>query len=140
MTGGFAQGSAARYAGGLTSSAGTSTRVVREAPKQARPATQPAAGPGAGERDLSRLPGMLGAAAWQCPFPSEAEADRASVQLRVSVDRTGRVTQAAIVSDPGQGFGREAKRCVFGRPWSTALDRSGNPVPGTVVVLVHFIR
>ena len=60
--------------------------------------------------------------------------------LKVSVDAGGRVASVSIANDPGNGFGREARRCALSRSWTPALDHSGSPVPGTTLVNVRFDR
>jgi protein TonB len=63
------------------------------------------------------------------------------VTLQVSVGPEGAATAAQVVSDPGHGFGREARRCAMVRRYVSGLDREGNPSAGTTRPFrVHFSR
>jgi protein TonB len=84
---------------------------------------------------------MAGDSAWKCPFPAEAGGiDEAFVQLRVFVSADGQALDAAVLADPGHGFGAAAVRCAIGTRWSPALDREGIAVRGTAIVRVRFTR
>lgn len=133
-------GSASSFAGGVTAATGTSRTVVREAPSPDAPAAAGAGGSGTGA-NLSRSPRMEGEAAWKCPFPAEsAGVDDAIVQLRVFVGADGKALEAAVLVDPGHGFGAAAVRCAIGTRWSPALDREGAAVRATAIVRVRFTR
>jgi outer membrane biosynthesis protein TonB len=92
--------------------------------------------------DLSR-PASIGA--WSCSdFPEEADTaqiDEAYVMIQVDVDANGKAATVKVLQDPGNGFGRQAKLCAMRQRFQPALDRSGNPVPGsTKAFRVHFSR
>jgi protein TonB len=73
-----------------------------------------------------------------CPFPPQADmaqVDRAVVDVTVTVDPTGRPTSASVVSDPGYGFGPQARRCALGMRYEPALGPSGDPIIGTTPTL-----
>jgi periplasmic protein TonB len=137
----FVAGQGTTYAGGVTENGGTRARAVRDA--NARAGGVPG---GTGTNlagDLSRPPRLAGAAEWDCPFPIEADdagIDDAVVTLRVDVGIDGKVTSAVASSDPGHGFGREARRCALRKRWSPGLDRAGRPIDATSVVNVRFQR
>jgi len=79
----------------------------------------------------------------RCPFPSEAEAeqiDDAYVGIEVKVAVDGRPESVSVYSDPGHGFGREAKRCALREKYDPALNVDGQPVPGTYRVRFRFSR
>jgi protein TonB len=93
--------------------------------------------------DLSRPPQLAGGLKWDCPFPLEADdagIDHAVVTLRVSVGADGQVRSVVTSSDPGNGFGREARRCATSKRWSWGLDREGRATSGVVTVNVGFHR
>ena len=143
---GFVVGSADTYAGGQTASNGSSREAVAR-PSEPTPSVQRAAAPPgasiAAEPDRSRRASVAGSAEWNCPFPPEADTaqiDSAVVTIRVAVDSSGAVHGVELVADPGNGFGREARRCAMSKHWNPALDRSGNPVEGTVMIRVRFDR
>jgi protein TonB len=144
LTDGFVVGSASTYAGGPTTAEGArSTRIAAVSANPAATAT-PRPSPSI-ERgpDRSRKPAVRGALEWRCPFPPEADADGiddAVATIRVDVDPAGAVRGASVQSDPGHGFGREARRCALTKAWMPALDHDGNPVDGTAVVRVRFVR
>ncbi|MES1169990.1 MAG: DUF2510 domain-containing protein, partial [Leifsonia sp.] len=74
------------------------------------------------------------------PEADDAGIDHAVVTLRVSVGVDGRVGEVRATSDPGAGFGREARACALSKPWSPALDRAGRPAAATTIVNVRFDR
>jgi protein TonB len=137
----FVAGAAKSYAGGVTESGGTTAHPVTDT--RARAAGIEG---GTGTRlggDMSRAPQLAGGVAWDCPFPEEADEvglDSALVTLRVAVDRQGNVAGVDVVRDPGDGFGREARRCAMRKRWAPALDRAGNPITATGIVNVRFQR
>jgi periplasmic protein TonB len=141
-------GNADTYAGGFTAGNGTNANAVRAMPSptgvpggtgapQAAPA--PVQGP-----DLSRTAALGGGSEWSCPFPPEADTaqiDEAYVTLQVDVRADGTPAAARVLADPGNGFGREARRCAMNRRYATALDHGGQAVAGTTkAIRVHFSR
>jgi protein TonB len=95
-------------------------------------------------QDRSRSASLAGAADWSCPFPPEADTaqiDEAYVTLQVDAGPEGAPLAARVLTDPGNGFGREARRCAMGRLYTAALDRDGDPIAGTTRPFrVHFSR
>jgi periplasmic protein TonB len=144
LTNTFTVGDGSTYGGGTTSSTGTS-RFAVVAPIQ-RPSKLPSsepAPPPPPTPDRSRRPTLAGGHQWDCPFPAEADTDgidSAVASIRVSVDASGHVTSVAVTSDPGHGFGREARRCAYGKPWSAARDHDGRSIAGVAVISVRFVR
>jgi protein TonB len=141
-------GNADTYAGGFTAGNGTSANAVHAMPSptgvpggSGAPPAAPAPPQGP---DLSRTAALGGASEWSCPFPPEADTaqiDEAYVTLQVEVRADGTPTIARVLGDPGNGFGREARRCAMNRRYSTALDRDGQAVAGTTKAFrVHFSR
>jgi protein TonB len=95
--------------------------------------------------DRSRAPGLIGGTSWSgCPFPAEADADQideALVTLFVTVGPDGAALSARIASDPGHGFGRQARICALGKRYQPGLDREGNPTTSTTPpITVRFTR
>jgi hypothetical protein len=46
-----------------------------------------------------------------------------------------------VLADPGNGFGREARRCAMAKRYAAALDRDGGAIAGTTRPFrVHFSR
>ena len=83
------------------------------------------------EQDLSSSPRPRGSLNWSCPFPPEADAAQqnyARVTLVVTVGTDGRAKSVSVISDPGFGFGRAAKRCALRKNYSVGKDRTGKPV------------
>lgn len=135
-------GSGSAYAGGTTDSQGTSTTAVRDvaARGDAPPAPKPAP---AVVANLSRPPQLAGGMRWDCPFPIEADdagLDHAVVTLRIDVAADGAVRKVTVVSDPGSGFGREARRCAGSKRWVPGLDRAGAASVASATVNVRFDR
>lgn len=132
---------------GVTYDARSRPRGLRESPSQPpRHSTELAGGPltGAdGGADHSRSPMLASGVSWDCPFPREARRrgiDSAVVTLRVEVEADSRVQSVIVLSDPGDGFAQEARRCALGKRWQAGLDRSGNAARRTTVVNVRFQR
>jgi protein TonB len=137
----FVAGTAKSYAGGTTERGGTATHAVTDTRARAA-GVEGGTGAKVGG-DMSRSPQLAGGVAWDCPFPEEADEiglDAALVTLRVGVDRQGSVARVDVVRDPGDGFGREARRCAMRKRWAPGLDRAGNPITATAVVHVRFQR
>lgn len=141
------QGNADAYAGGFTSANGTSANAVRIAaapkggvPGGTGPVVRPA--PQGTVSDRSRS-ASVGATEWNAPFPPEADTaqiDDAYVMLQVDVRADGTPAAVRVLSDPGNGFGREARQYAMKQRYSPALDRDGNPIAAATRVRVHFSR
>jgi protein TonB len=133
----FVTGTAPSFAGGATTSSGTSTQPV-----PGRTA-DPKGTPGGTGQDLAH-PVALDAEDWACPWPREAEAadiDEQVVVLRAAVRADGRASDVRIVSDPGHGFGAAARTCALSTHFQPARDRSGNATfAWSPAIRVRFIR
>lgn len=94
--------------------------------------------------DRSRAVGLVGGANWRdCPFPPEADAeqiDQAVVTVQVTVKPDGSALSATVVSDPGHGFGRQARICAMAKRYVPALDRTGTPILSSARINVGFSR
>jgi protein TonB len=139
-------GNATDFPGGLTASNGTNANAVRAL---ASPTGVPggvgtaAPVPAPSGPDRSRLASLGGGSEWNAPFPPEADAaqiDEAYVTLQMDVRPDGSVAAVRVLSDPGNGFGREAHRYALTRHVQPALDRNGNPIASSFKVRVHFSR
>ncbi len=140
------QGNADTYGGGYTTATGTGGGVhalpsPSGVPGGTGPVQVQAAPP---TPDRSRTASLGGGGEWSCPFPPEADTaqiDEAYVTLQVDVKPDGSPGAVRVMSDPGNGFGREARRCAMGKRYSTALDHDGNSIAGTTKPFrVHFSR
>ena len=133
----FVVGSGATYAGGATTSHGTSRT----------PATGDVASGGTGTggavESRSRLV-SLDEAAWSCPWPAEADAQQVNEQtvvLRAAVRSDGRAERVDVVADPGFGFGAAARQCALATRFEPARDPSGQPIAAlSPPIRVHFVR
>jgi protein TonB len=139
------QGTGDAYAGGTTSSIGTSKRPLEgrasEKPVEVR---RPVADLGnAAGPDRSRSATPI-APAWDCSrlYPSDADAgDYATVLIAVSVGTEGMPKRVAMLKDPGHGFGQAAIQCAMSQRYNVALDRTGNPIAATTPpIVVRFSR
>lgn len=134
----FVVGSGATYAGGTTTSSGTS-----RTPGSGNVAT--AGGPAGPPAARSRArPVSLDQAAWNCPWPAEADArqvDEETVVLRVGVRSDGRAERVEVVSDPGFGFGAAARQCALTTRFEPARDPAGRATSAlSPPIRVHFFR
>ncbi len=138
------QGNADSYAGGTTSANGTSTRAVRAlASPQGVANGGGAPAPKLAGPDRSRGAAVGGTDWSAAPFPAEsdtAQIDEAYVTLQIDVRADGTASAVTIITDPGNGFGREARRFALTQHFQPALDHDGNPIPGTIKTRVHFSR
>jgi protein TonB len=130
----FVVGKASTYAGGASTSAGTSPRVV-----DARAVAPASAAPGTRRRSVS-----LDESAWSCPWPPEAEGIEIVQQLvvlKVSVRSDGTADEVKIVSDPGTGFGQAARACALRTHFRPALDDGGAATAAwSPPIRVRFVR
>ncbi|HVU02273.1 MAG TPA: energy transducer TonB [Polyangiaceae bacterium] len=141
----FVQGNADSFAGGVTSSTGTSKTAVKEVSTAGvadgtgpvKPVAAPT-GP-----DLSRKATPASGSWNDCGFPAEADIEQvnnARVVISVTVGADGQARSANVVQDPGFGFGALARRCALRKSYNPALDRAGTPVTTTQIVTINFIR
>jgi protein TonB len=137
-------GNAEEYAGGVTTSNGTSQVAVRAASTAGAPgSTGTAQAPAPAGPDLSRPPALTGSSEWTVPWPMEADTlqiDEALVTLQIGVRPDGSATEVRVLGDPGNGFGRDARRYALNQHFQPALDHGGHPVAGTFKMRVHFSR
>jgi len=136
----FTTGSAPFYSGSPTTGDGPRSATAGPGGREAPPAGGRPVGAGP---DRSRRASVAGGLDWSCPFPPEADlagVDDGVATLKIAVDSGGRVRRIAVLSDPGLGFGRAAKRCALARSYRPAMDRVGRSIPGTLVVRVRFVR
>lgn len=134
--------------GGFTSGEGTSQSPVRD-PRASSKGKEGGRGSGNGTgtgearsaapaSNRSRPAMPLSRNLSDCPFPPQADmaqVDRAVVDVSVSVDASGKPTGAAVVSDPGYGFGAQAKRCAMAMRYEPALGPAGDPISGSTPTL-----
>jgi TonB family protein len=79
--------------------------------------------------------------AWAVPFPEEAAQagiQSAEVVLVVTVAPSGTVEDAAVVTDPGHGFGPAARTYALGQRFKPALDASGTAIRASTRMKVRF--
>jgi protein TonB len=136
--------------GGQSSAAGTSNVITHNPSasltgKPGGTGTANAAPPPPPKPDLSKAAGIVGGGSWSnCPFPDEADTeqiDYAQVTLIVTVRPDGTPQSVKVTSDPGHGFGREARRCALARKYTAGFDRDGNPTTmSTPPIRVTFSR
>ena len=134
----FIVGSGTSYAGGTTTSSGTSRKaaigpVAPEPPKSAP----------ASARSQAR-PVSLDQSAWNCPWPAEADAEQVNEQtvvLRATIGADGRAEHVDVLSDPGSGFGTAARLCAQRTRFEAARNAAGQPIPApSPSIRVHFYR
>jgi protein TonB len=131
----FVTGTATTYAGGTSTSSGTTRHAVEGREVAAGGSTQ------AGSRTR---PVSLDEASWSCPWPREAEStgiNEQTVVLRVNVESDGAVQTVKIVTDPGSGFGEAARTCALQTRFHPARDPSGEATAAwSPPIRVRFVR
>ena len=132
-------GQATAYAGGVTTSKGTSASPGR--------GDSPVAGTGQPVRATAtdRASSVsLESERWSCPWPREADAeqiDEQTVVLRVVVGASGAAERATVLADPGHGFGAAAVACALRTRFVPARARSGEAVRSlSPPIRVRFTR
>jgi protein TonB len=136
------QGEATTYAGGVTEAGGSSRVAVRDGNARGGGVVG-GRGTDTSGVDRSRPASLAGGAHWDCPFPEEADErdlDGALVTLRVRVSERGALEDVIVARDPGDGFGREARRCARDKRWQPARDASGRAIAAESLVNVRFSR
>jgi periplasmic protein TonB len=132
----FVVGSGNVYAGGSTTSSGTSTKAVNgPVSTELEPSTRPT-------RNLSRSV-ALADPDWTCPWPREADDSQIDEQVaivRVTISPEGKCESVSVVQDPGFGFGAQGARCAKEAEFVPAFDRSGQPIRAVSVIRVRFTR
>ena len=132
-------GKAVAYAGGRTAADGTAHSAGAEYSTSSRP------GPGTSPAAAGRAsPVSLATEDWSCPWPAEADADQVDEQtvvLRVVVNASGDPQSAAVLADPGHGFGAAARACAMRTHFTPARNAGGVPVSATSPpIRVRFTR
>jgi len=134
----FVVGSGPTYAGGTTTSSGTSRTPAHGAVAPGGTGDGTAAA-----RSRARAV-SLDQAGWNCPWPAEADAQEVNEQtvvLRASVRPDGRADNVDVLSDPGFGFGAAARLCALRTRFEPARDPAGQPIAAlSPPIRVHFFR
>jgi protein TonB len=134
----FVVGVGSTYAGGNTTSHGTSKTPARGT------VAPGGTGDGATRARSQARPVSLDQEAWNCPWPAEADAQQVNEQtvvLRATVGADGRVEHVDVLSDPGFGFGSAARLCATRTRFEPARAAAGEPIAAvSPPIRVHFFR
>ncbi len=130
-------------AGGTSGAEGTGERPG-DWPLPALPSrVEPPPEPVKPEPDRSK-PASLAADDFHCAWPDEAgdaDIDQQTVTFRALVQADGSVEAVKILSDPGQGFGAAAQKCLLRTTFQSAKDRRGQATRAwSMAIRVHFVR
>ncbi len=124
----FVTGTVSTFAGGTTTSKGTSTTAVQEELKH----------------DDASKPVQLNNNAWRCPWPKEAysaEINEQTVILRATIRADGSVVSVLALSDPGYGFAEAAVQCAQTAAFTAARNAEGHPIEAlSPPIRVRFTR
>jgi outer membrane biosynthesis protein TonB len=124
---------------GAVAMAGDAPRAepLVQSPSPGRPSSAPLAK----LSDLSRKPmaPSLNAALRQ-NYPPELRRRgmEGQAEVRVVIDRRGRVGELAVVSETANGFAEACRRTLLGSTWSEPLDREGRPVSTRLTYRCRF--
>jgi protein TonB len=134
----FVVGVGSTYAGGTTTSRGTS-----KTPPMGTVAPS-GTGDGAARARSQARPVSLDQEAWNCPWPADADAQQVNEQtvvLRAAVGVDGHVEHVDVLSDPGFGFGAAARLCALRTRFEPARAPAGEPIAAvSPAIRVHFFR
>ncbi len=98
---------------------------------------KPAAQPAPARPKLTRPPGLLEGAPPEYPAQALATGLEADVTLRITIDATGAVTKAEVVTSVGHGFDEAAVAAAMKYRFSPA-EFDGKPGTITVETTLHF--
>lgn len=137
-------GNAESFAGGETAANGTGHVPGHSGPgaTQGIAAKEAPKAPAYTGPDRSRSPSPV-TKDWTAPFPPEsdqAQINEARVMIEIDVRADGTASAVRILKDPGNGFGREARRYALSQHFEPAWDREGNPIAKTMQLWVSFSR
>jgi len=134
----FVVGVGSTYAGGTTTSHGTSKTPARGV------VAPGGVGDGAARARSQARPVSLDQEAWNCPWPADADAQQVNEQtvvLRAAVGVDGHVEHVDVLSDPGFGFGAAARLCALRTRFEPARAPAGEPMAAvSPPIRVHFFR
>lgn len=140
----------ASYGGGVVAVGGTGTfgaQGAKAVPVGGNTPNAPVTGKPKGEglvavSDLSRKPQLPGSDPCRGFFPGSAQDDAGDVAVMVTISKSGRVSNAQLLSENprGQGFGAAARTCLASQSFVPALDRDGNPAATAIRVNLRFNR
>ncbi len=141
---GFLNGNGTRFSGGVTAQNGTAKTAVRN------PAATPTGVPGGQGKaeappaqDLSRAAKPV-SSSLSCSdlWPADTDLNLARVRVLVNVAADGRPKDVTVLSDPGDGFGAAARRCIMSRgKFEVGLDSAGRPLAKpTAPFVIKFQR
>ena len=140
----------ASYGGGVVAVGGTATfgaTGAKAGPVGGTTPNAPVTGKPKGEglvavSDLSRKPQLPSSDPCRGFFPGSAQDDAGDVAVMVTIGKSGRVSNAQLLSESprGQGFGSAARTCLASQSFVPALDRDGNPAATAIRVNLHFSR
>ena len=91
--------------------------------------------------DLSRKPRAPSLdAALRRNYPPELRrrGTEGQAEVRVVIDRFGRVGEIAVVSESAAGFAEACRKTLAGSRWSEPLDRDGQPVSTRLTYRCRF--
>lgn len=144
---GFVTGDGDRFAGGVTSSTGTSKTAVRDI--NAKPGGvvggkgTAAAPPAPPREDLSRAATPASRDWGDCGFPAEADVEQIDfmrLSIVVTVGTDGRAQNVTVLKDPGYGFGNQARQCAMRKTYNTGLNAEGKPIVTTTPPFIVTFR
>jgi protein TonB len=136
---GFAAGSIVQRAGAPVAALALASLAP---PSLGAPATElPRRAPLARLSDLSRkprAPSLDAALRQNYPVEQRRRGTEGQAEVRVIIDRLGRVDEVAIVSESAAGFAQACRRTLLGSRWSEPLDRDGQPVSTRLTYRCRF--
>jgi periplasmic protein TonB len=136
---GFAMGSIVQRAGASIGALATASPLPPPPPAPA--AERPRGAPLAKLSDLSRkprAPSLDAALRQNYPVEQRRRGTEGQAEVRVIIDRLGRVGEVAIVSESAAGFADACRKTLLGSRWSEPLDREGQPVSTRLTYRCRF--
>jgi protein TonB len=137
---GFAAGSVVQRAGAPIGALAIASPLPSTAPLTA-PAAPTRGAPLAKLSDLSRkprAPSLDAALRQNYPVEQRRRGTEGQAEVRVIIDRLGRVGEVAIVSESAAGFAEACRRTLLGSRWSEPLDREGQAVSTRLTYRCRF--
>lgn len=139
---GFAAGSIVQRAGAAIGALAIASTASTPSPALTAPATdRQRSAPLAKLSDLSRkprAPSLDAALRQNYPTEQRRRGTAGQAEVRVVIDRLGRVSEVATVSESATGFAEACRRTLLGSRWSEPLDRAGQAVSTRLTYRCRF--
>lgn len=138
---GLGAGSIVQLAGASIGALAIASRLPPAPPAAVPGASLPRGAPLAKLSDLSRkprAPSLDAALRQNYPVEQRRRGTEGHAEVRVVIDRLGRVGEILVLSESAPGFADACRKTLLGSRWSEPLDREGQPVSTRLTYRCRF--